>query len=213
VGRAVPSYLPGPAAECRRGLHSCGSLPLMRCTGWPAGRLDVGGFMSDVVLVPYADAKLVSAAVTVDPIACRLPPRSSDNHPRRLVPRDWPVPANWPAFEPVRIVVCRGDGKKGLGVDRDVRRLASRGRSGFPVVTGLTHNRPWPARRRRNSVGAGGRSRRCQAGYSWDHYRSPCSTSGDPSNWQGGNCAPLWPERRLHRKKPASTSNSSKPTV
>jgi len=57
--------------ECRRGVtSSCGSVPLTAMCGLgPLAGLDGGGFMSDLVLVPYADAMLVPLPATVDPIA------------------------------------------------------------------------------------------------------------------------------------------------
>src|SRR6201987_889446 len=61
----------GSCRECRRGVTgSCGSLPLMAMYGMaPLAGLDGGGFMSDLVLVPYADAMLIPIPPTVDPIA------------------------------------------------------------------------------------------------------------------------------------------------
>ena len=52
----------GHCRECRRGATgSCGSLPLMAMYGMaPLAGLDGGGFMADLVLVPYADAMLVA---------------------------------------------------------------------------------------------------------------------------------------------------------
>ncbi|HZQ32525.1 MAG TPA: alcohol dehydrogenase catalytic domain-containing protein [Mycobacterium sp.] len=61
----------GSCPECRRGLTgSCSSLPLMATYGMaPISGHDGGGFMADVVLVPYADAMLISVPGTVDPVA------------------------------------------------------------------------------------------------------------------------------------------------
>ena len=58
----------GTCAECRRGATgSCGSVPLMAAYGMaPIAGLDGGGFMSDLVLVPYADAMLVAVPQGVD---------------------------------------------------------------------------------------------------------------------------------------------------
>ncbi|HEY1440849.1 MAG TPA: alcohol dehydrogenase catalytic domain-containing protein, partial [Mycobacterium sp.] len=60
----------GTCRECRRGVTgSCGSMPLMAMYGMaPIAGLDGGGFMSDLVLVPYADAMLIRVPDTVDPI-------------------------------------------------------------------------------------------------------------------------------------------------
>ena len=61
----------GTCRECRRGVTgSCGSLPLMAMYGMaPIAGLDGGGFMSDLVLVPYADAMLIPFPDAVDPIS------------------------------------------------------------------------------------------------------------------------------------------------
>src|ERR1700761_2787971 len=61
----------GDCRECRRGVTgSCGSVPLMAMYGLgPLAGLNGGGFMSDLVLVPYADAMLVRAPESVDPVA------------------------------------------------------------------------------------------------------------------------------------------------
>jgi threonine dehydrogenase-like Zn-dependent dehydrogenase len=60
----------GTCRECRRGVTgSCGSMPLMATYGMaPISGLDGGGFMSDLVLVPHADAMLIPLPDTVDPI-------------------------------------------------------------------------------------------------------------------------------------------------
>ena len=70
----------GTCRECRRGVTgSCGSLPLMAMYGLaPLAGLDGGGFMSDLVLVPYADAMLIRLPTGVDPIAAAS---LSDNIP------------------------------------------------------------------------------------------------------------------------------------
>ena len=80
VGDAVRSVAPGDQVvipfqiscgqcrECRRGVTgSCGALPLMAMYGMaPLAGLDGGGFMSDLVHVPYADAMLVPIPRGVD---------------------------------------------------------------------------------------------------------------------------------------------------
>jgi threonine dehydrogenase-like Zn-dependent dehydrogenase len=60
----------GTCRECRRGVtSSCGAVPIMAMYGLaPLAGLDGGGFMSDLVLVPYADAMLIPLPATVDPI-------------------------------------------------------------------------------------------------------------------------------------------------
>jgi threonine dehydrogenase-like Zn-dependent dehydrogenase len=61
----------GTCAACVRGVTgSCASLPLMAMYGMkPLAGLDGGGFMADLVLVPYADAMLVPVPESVDPVA------------------------------------------------------------------------------------------------------------------------------------------------
>jgi len=61
----------GTCRECRRGVTgSCGSMPLMATYGMaPIAGLDGGGFMSDLLLVPYADAMLIAVPDAVDPTA------------------------------------------------------------------------------------------------------------------------------------------------
>jgi threonine dehydrogenase-like Zn-dependent dehydrogenase len=61
----------GNCVACRRGATgTCASLPLMAMYGMaPLAGLDGGGFMSDLVLVPYADAMLLPVPETTDPVA------------------------------------------------------------------------------------------------------------------------------------------------
>ena len=58
----------GQCRECRRGITgSCGALPLMAMYGMaPLAGLDGGGFMADLVHVPYADAMLVPIPRGID---------------------------------------------------------------------------------------------------------------------------------------------------
>ena len=80
----------GTCRECRRGATgSCGAVPLMAVYGMaPIAGLDGGGFMSDLVLVPYADAMLIAVPDAVDPIAIAS---LSDN-----------IPDAWRAVGPFR---------------------------------------------------------------------------------------------------------------
>jgi threonine dehydrogenase-like Zn-dependent dehydrogenase len=73
----------GTCRECRRGVTgSCGSVPLMAAYGMaPIAGLDGGGFMSDLVLVPYADAMLIGVPDTVDPRQATAIASLSDNIP------------------------------------------------------------------------------------------------------------------------------------
>ncbi|KUI11986.1 alcohol dehydrogenase [Mycobacterium sp. GA-1285] len=70
----------GTCSACLRGVTgSCASLPLMAMYGMaPLAGLDGGGFMADLVLVPYADAMLVPMPEGTDPVAVAS---MSDNIP------------------------------------------------------------------------------------------------------------------------------------
>ena len=70
----------GTCAACARGATgSCASLPLMAMYGMaPLAGLDGGGFMADLLSVPFADAMLVPVPVGVDPVAIAS---MSDNIP------------------------------------------------------------------------------------------------------------------------------------
>jgi len=86
---------------------SCGSVPLMATYGMaPISGLDGGGFMSDLVLVPYADAMLVAVPDAVDPIAIAS---LSDN-----------IPDAWRAVGPFT--------RELAGLDADERRVLVVGR-------------------------------------------------------------------------------------
>ena len=175
----------GTCRECRRGVtSSCGSLPLMAMYGLgPLAGLDGGGFMSDVVLVPYADAMLVPLPETVDPIAVAS---LSDN-----IPDGWraigPFRAELAGLDPVdrRVLVI---GRLSIGmyaaalaaalgchvdyVDTDPDRLAAVEKLGAVV-----HDATRPDK-------------------SWDPYPVTVHTSGDPAllaaalraTWPDGVC-------------------------
>ncbi|MDT5077414.1 MAG: hypothetical protein QOJ80_2051, partial [Mycobacterium sp.] len=70
----------GTCTACLRGATgSCASLPLMAMYGMaPIAGLDGGGFMADLVLVPFADAMLVPLPHAIDPVAVAS---MSDNIP------------------------------------------------------------------------------------------------------------------------------------
>lgn len=61
----------GDCAACRRGATgSCAALPLMAMYGMaPLAGLDGGGFLADLVLVPFADAMLIRLPESIDPVA------------------------------------------------------------------------------------------------------------------------------------------------
>lgn len=136
----------GTCRECRRGVTgSCGSLPLMACYGMaPIAGLDGGGFMSDLVLVPYADAMLIPVPGGVDPVAIAS---LSDN-----IPDGWrgvgPYAGELAGLDPAdrRVLVA---GRLSIGlyaaalavalgahvdyVDTDPRRLAAAEKMGAAV--------------------------------------------------------------------------------
>ena len=87
----------GSCRECRRGVTgSCGSVPLMAAYGMaPIAGLDGGGFMSDLVLVPYADAMLVPVPEAIEPISIAS---LSDN-----------IPDGWRAVGPFEHELARLD--------------------------------------------------------------------------------------------------------
>lgn len=70
----------GECSACLRGVTgSCASVPLMAMYGMaPLAGLDGGGFLADLVSVPYADAMLVAVPDDVDPVAVAS---MSDNIP------------------------------------------------------------------------------------------------------------------------------------
>jgi threonine dehydrogenase-like Zn-dependent dehydrogenase len=80
----------GGCRACRRGASgSCASLPLMAMYGMaPLAGLDGGGFMADLVLVPFAEAMLVAMPAGADPVAIAS---MSDN-----------IPDGWRAVGPYR---------------------------------------------------------------------------------------------------------------
>jgi threonine dehydrogenase-like Zn-dependent dehydrogenase len=142
----------GVCPQCRRGVTgSCGSLPprAMYGLGSIAG-LDGGGFLSDVVLVPFADAMLIGLPVGLDPVAVAS---LSDN-----IPDGWrtvgPYADELAALEPAdRRVLVTGGLSIGLYaaatavalgtrvdyVDTDATRLDAAQRLGATV-----HDRPVP---------------------------------------------------------------------
>jgi threonine dehydrogenase-like Zn-dependent dehydrogenase len=175
----------GTCRECRRGATgSCASVPLMAMYGLgPLAGLDGGGFMSDLVLVPYADAMLLPIPLGIDPIQIAS---LSDN-----IPDGWravgPFRSDLGALDPAdrRVLVV---GRLSIGlyaaafavalgahvdyVDTDGSRLAAAEKLGAH-----THERPRPDK-------------------SWDPYPVTVHTSADPSlltatlraTWPDGVC-------------------------
>lgn len=175
----------GTCRECRRGVTgSCGSLPLLAMYGMgPIAGFDGGGFMSDLVLVPYADAMLIPVPDGVDPVAVAS---LSDN-----IPDGWrtvaPFADELAGMDPVdRRVLVVGRASIGLYaaafaaalgahvdyVDTDPRRLSAAEKLGATV-----HDRAKPAKE-------------------WDPYPVTVNTSGDPAllaaalraTWPDGVC-------------------------
>jgi threonine dehydrogenase-like Zn-dependent dehydrogenase len=98
----------GTCRACRRGLTgSCASLPLMAMYGMaPIAGLDGGGFLADLVSVPYADAMLVPLPDGIDPVSVAS---LSDN-----------IPDGWRTVGPYQSQLS--------GLDSDERRVLVVGR-------------------------------------------------------------------------------------
>jgi threonine dehydrogenase-like Zn-dependent dehydrogenase len=148
----------GYCRSCRRGVTgSCDSLPLMAMYGMaPLAGVDGGGFMADLVLVPYADGMLVRIPDTVDPVAIAS---LSDN-----VPDGWraigPYRQELAALEPAdrRVLVA---GRLSIGlyaaafasaygahvdyVDTDPRRLMAAEKLGATVHDRIKPDKSWDA--------------------------------------------------------------------
>ena len=175
----------GTCRACRRGATgSCASLPLMAMYGMkPLAGLDGGGFMADLVLVPYADAMLLPIPATLDAVSIAS---LSDN-----------IPDGWRAVGPYRAELAGLDpadrrvlvvGRLSIGlyaaalasaigahvdyVDTDPQRLAAAEKLGATV-----HDTPKPEK-------------------SWDPYPVTVHTSADPAvltatlrvTWPDGVC-------------------------
>jgi threonine dehydrogenase-like Zn-dependent dehydrogenase len=125
----------GQCRECRRGVTgSCATVPLMAMYGMaPLAGQDGGGFMADLVLVPYADAMLIPVPDGVDPVSIAS---LSDN-----IPDGWrgvgPYRSTLAALEPVdrRVLVIGGlsIGAQVDYVDTDGQRLATAEKLGAHV--------------------------------------------------------------------------------
>ncbi|MFG1935095.1 zinc-binding dehydrogenase [Mycobacterium sp. NPDC048908] len=175
----------GTCVACRRGATgSCASLPLMAMYGMaPLAGLDGGGFMADLLLVPYADAMLVRLPDSVDTVASAS---LSDN-----IPDGWravgPYRGELAALDPVdRRVLVTGRLSIGLYaaafasvygahvdyVDTDPQRLAMAEKLGATA-----HDRAGPDK-------------------SWDPYPITVHTTADPAvlaatmraTWPDGVC-------------------------
>jgi threonine dehydrogenase-like Zn-dependent dehydrogenase len=93
----------GECARCRRGQSgNCESVPRMSMYGLPLGA-DYGGFLSDAVRVPFADAMLLPVSDGVDPAAVAS---LSDN-----IPDAWRTVAPQLETDPGAVVlICAGAG-------------------------------------------------------------------------------------------------------
>ncbi|CAM2828963.1 alcohol dehydrogenase [Mycobacterium intermedium] len=186
----------GTCPECRRGVTgSCSAGPLMATYGMaPIAGLDGGGFMSDLVLVPYADAMLIPVPDGVDPVSIAS---LSDN-----IPDGWravaPFADELAALDPVdrRVLVV---GRLSIGlyaaafaaalgahvdyVDTDPHRLAAAEKLGA-----VAHDVAKPDK-------------------SWDPYPVTVHTSADPAllaatlraTWADGVCTDtgIYPEYKV----------------
>jgi threonine dehydrogenase-like Zn-dependent dehydrogenase len=147
----------GACPECRRGLSAyCTAHPELQDKsgvemkyGMGSGARNWGGFLSDSVRVPYADAMLVKLPEGVDPVAVAS---ASDNIPDGYRTVAEPLAANPGA----RVLVVGGGGialyaagiALALGasavdyVDRDVSRLARAEKLGARPIEGLPEKLP-----------------------------------------------------------------------
>src|SRR5215212_4247223 len=175
----------GTCRACRRGVTgSCASLPLMAMYGMaPLAGLDGGGFMADLLLVPYADAMLVPLPEGLDPVAVAS---LSDNIPdgwRAVGPYRAELAALDAADRRVLVAGCLSIGLYAAAfasaygaqvdyVDTDAQRLAVAEKLGATV-----HDRPKPDK-------------------SWEPYPITVHTTADPAvlaatmraTWPDGVC-------------------------
>ena len=121
AGRAVRSVRPGDrvvvpfqvacgtCGRCRRGLTSdCERLPPLSMFGFGAAGGDHGGFLSDLVRVPFADAMLVPVPDGLEPVAVAS---ASDN-----IADAWRLVAPHLADLPGADVLILGGGTKSIGL-------------------------------------------------------------------------------------------------
>ena len=175
----------GTCAACRRGVTgSCASLPLMAMYGMaPLAGMDGGGFMADLVTVPYADAMLIRLPDGIDPVAIAS---MSDN-----------IPDGWRAVGPY--------GPELAGLDPADRRVLVMGRlsiglyaAAFGAALGATvdYVDTDPSRLAvAEKLGAVAHDR-AKPDKSWDPYPVTVHTTADPAlltatlraTWPDGVC-------------------------
>ena len=142
----------GQCRECRRGATgSCGALPLMAMYGMaPLAGLDGGGFMADLVRVPYADAMLVPIPSGADLVGIASLSDNIVDGWRAVGPYRTELDALEEADRRVLVVGRQSIGLYAAGlaaacgygvdyVDTDPRRLAAAEKLGATV-----HDRPKP---------------------------------------------------------------------
>jgi threonine dehydrogenase-like Zn-dependent dehydrogenase len=175
----------GSCSECRRGVTgSCGSLPLMAMYGMaPIAGLDGGGFMSDLVLVPYADAMLIPVPDSVDAVSVAS---LSDN-----------IPDGWRAVGPFAAELA--------GLDQSDRRVLVLGRrsiglyaAAFAVALGahVDYVDTDPQRLAAAEKLGAAAHERSKPAKEWGRYPVTVHTSADPAllaatlraTWPDGVC-------------------------
>ena len=208
----------GECAACRAGrTGNCESVPRLSMYGLPVGPQTYGGFASDAVNVPYADAMLVPIPDGVEPIGGRQPLRQ---HPGRLADRR--PPAGGAPGSPVLIAMGAGsialysiaialalgaervDVVGGRERDRELAREArrERPRRGVPGPGRLLPDHGRRERRPRRASPAPcarptpmGSAPASGSTSSRPRCRcSTCSPRGSPSSPAGRTCATLMPE-------------------
>ena len=181
----------GTCAACRRGATgSCASLPLMAMYGMaPIAGLDGGGFMADLVLVPYADAMLIRCPTALDPVAVAS---LSDN-----------IPDGWRTVGPYRAELAALDpaDRRVLVVGRLRSGSTPRLRLGARGARRLRRHRPAAAGDRREARRH--RARQPDTGPVVGAVPDHRAHHGDPGCWPRP-CAPPGPTACA--PTPASTS-------
>jgi threonine dehydrogenase-like Zn-dependent dehydrogenase len=175
----------GQCRECRRGrTGSCGAVPPLAMYGLaPIAGLDGGGFLSDLVLVPYADAMLIPVPDGVDPVSIAS---LSDN-----------IPDGWRGVGPYRSVLADVD-----AADRRVLVVGGASIGLYAAAFGIAYGAhvDYVDTDQNRLAGAEKLGARAYDGTkpekSWEPYPVTVHTSADPSRlratlratWPGGVC-------------------------